>query len=200
MADDAQKDELDDIEQPKKKGMKLPILIGIIVGIIVLQAGIVWAAIHFVAKDNGDPKDKQHSEKKHDEAKDDEENKDGEAEGGEDEEGQAHLVQKVEGIFTTKNDLYINPRNGANHIIVLSVGIEISPKEKVKEVEEALIIPIQDRVIARVSNYTVDDLQRIEVRDSLRTIIKNDIKPYFRGLEGGEIKLRNVYFPKFVIQ
>jgi len=60
------------------------------------------------------------------------------------------------------------------------------------------MVPIQDRVIERVSSYTLEELQDLKLRDSLRTIIRNDLKSYFNAIEG--IKIRNVYFPKFVIQ
>ncbi|MFN8367162.1 MAG: flagellar basal body-associated FliL family protein [Candidatus Kapaibacterium sp.] len=194
----AEKDVLDEIEEPKKKGMKLPVLIGVILGIIIVQVGIVFAAIKFMAPaDAHNEKDKHKTEQ---EAEEKDGEKAHEAKDGEEEEndGKAELVQKVEAIVTTKNDLYINPRGTSSHIVVLSLGIEVSPAEKAKEVEEKLMVPIQDKVIGRISGYTTEELQRSDIRDSLRTIIKKDIKPFFLGME--EVKLRNVYFPKFVIQ
>ncbi|MBL7998716.1 MAG: flagellar basal body-associated FliL family protein [Candidatus Kapabacteria bacterium] len=202
---DSTTDELDDLEKPKKKGMKLPVLIGIILGIIVVQAGIVMAAIKFFAPTaHEDPKAKHATEKKHSEDAEEDEHADGDEETDEDEQEKtkANLVQKVGGIAVSKSDLYINPKNGPNKIVVVSLGIEIEPKEMTKEVEDKLMVPIQDRVISRISTFTAEELQRTEVRDSLRLIIKNDIKPYFRGMreEVEGLKLRNVYFPKFVIQ
>ncbi|MCX7929580.1 MAG: flagellar basal body-associated FliL family protein [Chlorobi bacterium] len=172
-------------EQPKR-GIRLPVLIGIILGIIVVQAGIVLAALKIFAPsaDKSQPTHQQTTSV--------------ESDSTDDEESGPILVQKVEGIIAPKSDLYINPRGSASHIVVLSVGIEVSPAEKAKEVEEKLMIPIQDRIIARVSSYTLEELQDIKVRDSLRTIIRNDLKPYFNAFDG--VKLRNVYFPKFVIQ
>ncbi|KXB98061.1 MAG: hypothetical protein AA908_01240 [Chlorobi bacterium NICIL-2] len=174
-------------EDPPKKGIRLPVLIGIILGIIVVQAGIVLAALKIFAP-SGDSKPAAPTEQ-HASAQDSTD---------EEEETGPVLVQKVEGIVTPKSDLFINPRGSASHIVVLSVGIEVSPAEKAKEVEEKLMVPIQDRVIARVSSYTLEELQDLKLRDSLRTILRNDLKPYFNALEG--VKIRNVYFPKFVIQ
>ncbi len=198
MAEEAEVRDVEDGAAPVRKGMKLPILIALIVGIIIVQVGIVMAAIKFFAPGHENPKDKteKSSEKSehHADADKEEEDVDETAPG---------YSQKVEGIVTTKNDLYINPRGGANHIVVVSLGVEIAPEEKVKEVEEKLMVPIQDRVISRISGYTVEELQNSKMRDSLRVIIKNDIKPFFRGMseEGKEgVKLRNVYFPKFIIQ
>ncbi|MCS6999528.1 MAG: flagellar basal body-associated FliL family protein [Bacteroidota bacterium] len=176
------------VEEAPKKGIRLPILIGIILGIIIVQAGIVLAALKIFAPsaDTASPPSEHTAEAIQDSSH------------HEEEETGPILVQKVEGIVTPKSDLYINPRGSANHIVVVSVGIEVSPAEKAKEVEEKLMIPIQDRIIARVSSYTLEQLQDLQLRDSLRTIIRNDLKPYFNALEG--VKIRNVYFPKFVIQ
>ena len=173
-------------EETPKKGIRLPVLIGIILGIIVVQAGIVLAALKIFAPSADHPSPAaQHTTELSQDSTDEEETG-------------PILVQKVEGIVTPKADLYINPRGSASHIVVLSVGIEVSPAEKAKEVEEKLMIPIQDRIIARVSSYTLEELQDLKLRDSLRTILRSDLKPYFNALEG--VKLRNVYFPKFVIQ
>ncbi len=173
-------------EETPKKGIRLPVLIGIILGIIVVQAGIVLAALKIFA-----PSAESHSNPKHDAVE-------VAADSTEEEETGPILVQKVEGIITPKSDLYINPRGSASRIVVMSVGIEVSPAEKAKEVEEKLMVPIQDRIIARMSSYTLEELQDLKLRDSLRAILRNDLKPYFNALEG--VKLRNIYFPKFVIQ
>ena len=59
----AEKDVLDEIEEPKKKGMKLPVLIGVILGIIIVQVGIMFAAIKFMAPaDAHNEKDKHKTE------------------------------------------------------------------------------------------------------------------------------------------
>lgn len=175
-------------EKLPKKGIRMPVLIGIILGIIVVQAGIVLAALKIFAPsaDKRSPETVQPVEAvPHDTTT-------------EEEDTGPILVQKVEGIVTPKSDLFINPRGSASHIVVVAVGIEVSPAEKAKEVEEKLMVPIQDRVIARVSSYTLEQLQDLKLRDSLRMIIRNDLKPYFNALDG--VKIRNVYFPKFVIQ
>jgi flagellar basal body-associated protein FliL len=172
-------------EDPPKKGIRLPVLIGIILGIIIVQTGIVLAALKIFAPSaeskTATPPNEHLA-----------------TDSTEEEESGPMLVQKVEGIITPKSDLFINPRGSASHIVVLSIGIEVSPAEKAKKVEEKLLVPIQDRVIARVSSYTLDELQDLKLRDSLRTIIRNDLKPYFNAIEG--VKICNVYFPKFVIQ
>ncbi len=172
-------------EQPKK-GIRLPVLIGIILGIIVVQAGIVLAALKIFAPSAESKTSTPQSQHLVTDSTEEEE------------ESGPVLVQKVEGIIIPKSDLFINPRGSASHIVVLSIGIEVSPAEKAKEVEEKLMVPIQDRVIARVSSYTLEELQDHKLRDSLRIIIRNDLKPYFNAFEG--VKIRNVYFPKFVVQ
>ncbi len=205
MAEVAEVRDVEEGEQPVRKGMKLPILIGLILGIIIVQVGIVMAAIRFFAPTSENHKTKGANEKTTEESHEhgDGEHEEGEGEGEDGEEHPAGYSQKVEGIVSTKNDLYINPKGGANHIVVISLGIEVAPEEAAEEVEKKLMVPIQDRVISRISSYTVEELQDGKMRDSLRTIIKNDIKPFFRGMaeEGKEgVKLRNVYFPKFIIQ
>lgn len=198
------KEDIGENELPKKKGMKLPVLIGVIVGIIILQAGIVMGALKFFAPTvPDDPKSKAKTEQTaHSEEEEAEHGKDGHSEEESEDDGNAALVQKIEGIAITKNDLYVNPRGSSSHICVVSVGLEITPPEKAKEVEDKLMIPIQDRIIARISSFDVDQLYLPEIRDSIRTLIKSDVKPYLRGMSEEEhpVKLRNVFFPKFIIQ
>lgn len=199
------KEDIGENELPKKKGMKLPVLIGVILGIIIVQAGIVMAALKFFAPavpDDPHAKAKTEQTAHSEEEEEKEHGKDGHGEEESEDEGNATLVQKIEGIAVTKNDLYVNPSGSSSHICVVSVGLEITPPEKAKEVEDKLMIPIQDRIIARISSFDVDQLYRPEIRDSIRTLIKNDVKPYLRGMSDEEhpVKLRNVFFPKFIIQ
>lgn len=194
MAKDEQADEIEEIDKPKKKGIRLPILIGIILGVVILQAGIIFASIKFFAPAApADPHAKDKKEKVDEEHAEDEEHATDEEE--EDESGEK-VVRKVEEIVKPENDLYINPRGNSNKLVILSFALEVAPPEKVKEVEEKLMVPIQDRIITMVSKFSAEELQDPAVRDSLRVLIKKDIKPYFVE----DMKLRNVYFPKFVIQ
>ena len=194
MAQDPDVDELDDEQMPEKKGMKLPVLIGIILGIVIVQVGIVMAAIKFFAPQPAAAATAEHAPA-HSEEKSEEQDPD--------EESGTFVTKKVDAIITTKSDIYINPRGSSKQIIILSLGIEITPEEKKEEVENKLMVPIQDLVISRFSNYTSEELQDKALRDSLRVMIKNELKPYFRGIseEGQEpVRLKNVYFPKFIIQ
>lgn len=191
MAQDPDVEEFDDEEVPEKKRMKLPILIGIILGIVAVQAGIVMAAIKYFAPQPAAAA-APHASSSHGH----------EAESEEDESG-AIVMKKVGTIITTKNDIYVNPRGSSDEIAVVSLGIEIEPEGMREEIENKLMVPIQSLIITRFSQYSAEELQREDFRDSLRNIIKKDLKPYFRGLseEAKEpVRLTNVYFPKFIIQ
>lgn len=191
MAQDPEVEEFDDEEVPEKKRMKLPILIGIILGIIVVQAGIVMAAIKYFAPQPAAAA-APHASVSHGHEADSEEDESG-----------AIVTRKVGTIITTKNDIYVNPHGSADEIAVVSLGIEIEPESMREEIENKLMVPIQSLIITRFSQYTAEELQREDLRDSLRSIIKKDLKPYFRGLseESKEsVRLLNVYFPKFIIQ
>lgn len=189
MAQDSDVDEFEDGELPEKKRMKLPVLIGIILGIVAVQAGIVMAAIKYFAPQPAAAA-ASHAPKAH-------------GTESEEEEGGEIVMKKVGTIITTKNDIYINPRGSADAIAVVSLGIEIEPESMREAIENKLMIPIQSIMITRFSQFTAEELQREDMRDSLRAILKKDLKPYFRGLaeESKEpVRLTNVYFPKFIIQ
>lgn len=193
MAQDPDVEEFDDEEVPEKKRMKLPILIGIILGIIVVQAGIVMAAIKYFAPQPVAAA-APHVSGSH--------GKETEEESEEDESG-AIVMKKVGTIITTKNDIYVNPRGSADEIAVVSLGMEIEPEGMREVIENKLMVPVQSLIITRFSQYSAEELQREDLRDSLRSMIKKDLKPYFRGLseESKEsVRLLNVYFPKFIIQ
>ena len=191
MAQDPDVDEFEDGELPEKKRMKLPVLIGIILGIVVVQAGIVMAAIKYFAPQPAAAAASHEPKANGDEAE------------AEEEESGEIVMKKVGTIITTKNDIYINPRGSADAIAVVSLGIEIEPESMREAIENKLMVPIQSIMITRFSQFTAEELQREDMRDSIRAILKKDLKPYFRGLaeETKEpVRLTNVYFPKFIIQ
>jgi flagellar basal body-associated protein FliL len=57
------------------------------------------------------------------------------------------------------------------------------------------MIPVRDRIMSVVSSYSIEELQANGARDSLRVRLRQELSNVLPG-----IRLRNVYFSKFVIQ
>lgn len=197
MADHAEKEKEEDTEEKKPKaGLGLLPTIGIIFGAILVMLGGFWFMFsHFMPqsataeKDGKKPDTEEKSDKK---------------------EKKAAKAEEEEEVPTGKPGIYIpikcdegkdviivNPRGSSSRYVVLSVSVEIDEKDKdkKKEVEEDLKFPICDKITSILSDMTIEQFQNPAKRDSLRLVIKTQIKPYF-----GEIKLKRVLFTKFIIQ
>lgn len=180
----------------KKGGMKLVVMIGVILGIVVLQAGIVFAAIKFFAPSTPE-KDKHATEKSSHDGESDEEATDEHAQKdghGDDEETGDQVYKEIKTVVPTE-DFIISPKENNGRYVLFSLGIEVDSEEAKKEVEEKLMIPIRDRVYKVAANYSLAQLESFEARDSMRAVIRKEIKPFFH-----EIKLLNIYFNKYIVQ
>ncbi len=83
----------------------------------------------------------------------------------------------------------------ADSAAVVSLGFEVEDEKAKEIVDKELMLPIISDVQRKLRSYTVEELQSQGLQDSLPLILKREIKPYFH-----EIKLRNVYLSKFLIQ
>jgi len=103
-------------------------------------------------------------------------------------------VREVHEIVATE-DLILNPRGSSSRYVLLALGLEVDSPEAAKDVEDKLMIPIQHTTRSYIGRFSVEDLERETLIDSLPTQLRKRLQPYF-----GEHKLRNVYFKKFIIQ
>lgn len=168
-------------EKPKKTGMGTPTLIGIIAGVVILQVIIVFVIFKVFVSPGGSTK----SEKSTTEHRTDDEGN-----------GEESLlkVREVREIVATE-DMILNPRGSSSRYVLLALGLEVDSPEVGKEVEERLMIPIQHTTRSFVGRFSVEELERQTLVDSLPNRLRMQLQPYF-----GEYKLRHVYFKKFIIQ
>lgn len=160
-----------------KKGLSLPIVIALIVGAVALQAGLLVVAIRFFLV----PQPSTASGEVTQPAS-----------------GQAapETSQAVpRGVIVPVEDLVVNPRGSSSRYVLVALGLEVENAKQSERLRQELMIPVRDRVIAIVASYSLEELQMAGIRDTLRSRIRTELE---RMLP--EIRLRNVYFSKFVIQ
>ena len=95
----------------------------------------------------------------------------------------------------TKEDLIFSPKGSPTSFVVVALGFEVDDEAAKEKVEKELMIPISSDVQRKLRSYTLEQLQSPGLQDSLPLLLKREIKPYFH-----EIKLRNVFMTKFLIQ
>ncbi len=112
-----------------------------------------------------------------------------------DEEDEEVQEKKIGVVVPMKDDLLFNPKDAPSRFVMVGIGIEVATEEEKSKVEKELAIPINSAVLKKLRSYTIEDLQSQNIQDSLPIILKKEIRPLF-----GEVKLKNVYISKFVIQ
>lgn len=97
-------------------------------------------------------------------------------------------------MFIVK-DLIVNPAgtNGTRYLL-LTVGIEASTSEGVKELEKKEI-QVRDALNTVLTTKGLDELASVERREDLRTEIQTKVGSLVKA---GSVT--NVYFSKFIIQ
>ncbi|HRE56446.1 MAG TPA: flagellar basal body-associated FliL family protein [Candidatus Kapabacteria bacterium] len=191
MADDA-----DEVEEkpakPKKEGgggMKT-VLMAAVAGLlvaVVFGAGIFLGVKFFGGSHEDEKSDKPKKEaKSHSDLAAEEEE---EEIGPLDEDG-----NPLPRFVIPTEDFIVNP-NGSDRYVVVNLGIEVNSEEAKGKVEKDLMIPIRHGVLKVLQKYTIEDYQRVALRDSLPKIIKKEIRPYIIGT-----KVSNIYISKFIIQ
>jgi len=112
------------------------------------------------------------------------------------EEAETETVSRVvKTVVPTKEDLIFSPRGSSTRYVVVALGFEVEDEKAKEKVEKELMLPIQSEVLKKLRSFSLEELQRQGLQDSLPLILKKEIKPFFH-----EIKLRNVYMSKFLIQ
>lgn len=209
----------------KKQGLSLVMIIGLIVGFLVVQVAAIYIIFTmFIAPsgnaeaDKGKEKNKteQHGEHAEGNAQDGEgdAHASGNAQQDEDMPADGYKIRKVGEIIPIKcggkDEIILNPRGSSSRYVIVSVGLEMRPSAHAEgeeesghgdghggggDAEDPLMVPICDKIISVISSKTLDELQLPNMRDSLRTLLRNELQPYY-----GEKRIRTVYFPRFIIQ
>lgn len=92
-------------------------------------------------------------------------------------------------------DLVVNPMGTAGRKILLtSFAIEVKKPNMKDELSNKKYL-LNDLLIKIFGSKTVAQLSQSEFKDSLRIEIANQIKAYFP-----KVKVKNVYFSKFILQ
>ncbi|MFN9301134.1 MAG: flagellar basal body-associated protein FliL [Candidatus Kapaibacterium sp.] len=190
-------DEADEVEEkpakPKKEGsggMKT-VLMAAVAGLlvaVVFGAGI-FLGVKFFGGSHEDEKSDKHAKKEAKGNSDEAEAEEEEETGPLDEDG-----KPLPRFVVPTEDFIVNP-NGSDRYVVVNLGIEVNSEEAKGKVEKDLMIPIRHGVLKVLQKYTIEDYQRVTLRDSLPKIIKKEIRPFIIGT-----KVSNIYISKFIIQ
>ena len=175
MAEEEKKETTEDVKPKKRINLKV-IFIGLPLFIIQLVL-VYFITATFLVKSA--PNSNSSSEET--EAESTEEVSD---EGGE------HTAQKIFNI----EDLIINPAGtSGQRLLLLSVGFGVGGDEELTLLQENEVI-IKDMVINTVSQKSLGTLSRIELKDSLKVELANQINETYP-----KAKVKNVYFSKYLI-
>ncbi len=173
MADETE--ELEEQEAPKKSGMSMKAIIGIIAGVIVLQvAVVVFVLPSFMEPD-------QLTEQ---------------TEGEEEEENAEEEESEEPGYIHQLDKEYTINAYRSKGFALFEVAVELESMDDAAALGEMNIMPlVNSRITKIVGSKTADELQDPMMRDSIAAELIEDLNQYT-----GEIKIRNLFFPKFVVQ
>lgn len=195
MADkDDEKDDQDEADAPKKKdGLGLPAIIAISVGFLILNVIIIFIGIQvfIVKKPIGELFGSGEKEPVI------------RYEDGDSSEPDERIVRRLGKIFRLENDIIINPADSKTRFAVLSMAFEFRSFEKLEPAEDTANplsdtkaqVVIRDKVTRLIGSFTTDQLQSVQVQDSIKQTLKKDLQPYFE-----KDKILNIYFERFIIQ
>ncbi len=92
-------------------------------------------------------------------------------------------------------DLIINPANTSGQRLLLStIGIDLSTANEVIELESKSVV-LKDVVISVLASKTLNQLESIAYRDSIRTELAVNIASRIP-----DINIKSVYFSKYILQ
>ncbi len=180
-------------EKPKKEKGKLgvPAIIGLVLGVLVVQAAIVFAIFKFFlapqhtnAEEEGKSKEKRTRVIEEEQPEEDEE------------EVVMFKVGKL--IPVGEEDIIVNARSRSPEprYVVLRIALEVDSEEEIDEKHlEEILIPVKDEIIDVVSSHWIEEFLQPDFKEKLKKEIKKRIQPYF-----GEIRVRKVRFTKFLVQ
>ena len=179
-------------EKPKRQStgsMKLPMLIGIIAGVVVIQAIIIVVVMNIFLKPSYAPADTQGGKTEQKKVEKDESPKEGES------------SDDVNMQFIETGRITTNAKS-SDKFVVLNLGLEFKAQgeEEPSEKEGGTLSPIMNAKIKGTINgiigsMAIEDLQA--KRDSLSFIIKDRLKPVFKS---NKMFLKDVIIQEFIIQ
>ncbi len=168
-------------KEKKSSSMKLPIMIGFIAGILIINAGIIYLLFTLLISPTLTTQDTSDSENSQTEIQ--QENT-----------FETEFDESHKPIFKETGRITTNPKN-SDRFVVVNLGIEFKSKEKLEELEPALLAKIRGTINSTFANMTIDEIH--SQRDSLNIIFQNNLKPIFQK----EKKLiSEVIIQEFIIQ
>ncbi|GBD88083.1 flagellar basal body-associated protein FliL [bacterium BMS3Abin03] len=94
-----------------------------------------------------------------------------------------------------EEDVIVNPANTqGKRLLLTSIGFDLKSEENKTAMKEKEI-PIRDMIITTLASKTIDQLNSISFRDSLKSEISQKVKNLIPNL-----KVNKVYFSKYIIQ
>ncbi|MFZ1290318.1 MAG: flagellar basal body-associated FliL family protein [Melioribacteraceae bacterium] len=175
-------------EKPAKKGFNFKIiLIGLPLFIVQLVL-VYFITANFLVKSAPASSEKHEGENvEHSESDEAEESEDSEH-SGEGEEGKSATQ-----IFSIE-DLIINPAGtSGQRLLLLSVGFGVANEEKATLLKDNEIV-IKDMILNSMSQKSLSELSRVELKDSLKIEIANQVNKLLP-----KANIKNVYFSKYVL-
>ncbi len=180
MAKEERQNEQKTKSEEKSTGMKLPVMIGIILGILIVNAAIIYLLFNLLLAPNiGNQQNQSTKTEKHD---------------SENSVNEDEFDNTAKPIFIETGRITTNPKF-SDKFVVVNLGLEFNSKEHTQELAPALLAKIRGVVNSTFANMTVDEIHN--QRDSLNIIFLNNLKSVFRK----EKKLlREVIIQEFIIQ
>jgi flagellar basal body-associated protein FliL len=178
---------------PKSKGDNTnKLFIMMFAGVIIIQLVIIIVAVYFfMNKDSG-------GSSKHDKTETVEKVAEKPTKESEPKEKAKEENEVLEGkvfSYTTK-DIIINPKGTAGkRYLMTQVGIFVIDELMKKELAEEREAQVNGIINQYLAGKTINDLDNIEIRDSLALELKGKLNTEIPGN-----KIKKVYFSKFVIQ
>lgn len=161
-------------EKASNKGLSLPVLVGLVLGAVVIQVGVLFVLFRvFLAPHSSASAPPAEAAQK-----------------------PAAVSESLpSGVIVPVEDLVVNPRGSSSRYVLVALGLEVADGKQAERLRQELMIPVRDRIMSVVTSYSIEELQGTGIRDSLRVRIRRELAEVLPGIE-----VRNVYFSKFVIQ
>lgn len=104
--------------------------------------------------------------------------------------------EEAEGkFFFSVEDIIINPAGtNGQRLMLASVGFAVATEEEKKALEEKQVL-LKDIVISTLSSKTLQELNQVGYKDSLKVQLMNTITERM-----SELEVSDIYFSKYIIQ
>lgn len=200
-------------ETEKKKSSldikKILMYVGIVVAFILLMVGSVVVTVKFLlnkpATEQQAAADAAHGKEKKADAEEEDAHGDKKKDDSHEEDDEEVVVMSVQ-CEKGKSDIIINPADAPSAYVVVNVGLGVAKKdadgkdvsaESLKKVAEEQIVPICDVIQSNLGRRHLDEFGTVAKRDTIKMSLRKELKPF---LKQSKLKLRQVYFSKFLVQ